>query len=109
VRRMEAVTEALWGTRMSPSTVSEAGLFSRIEPEKKRKFSLADVQACLSATSRGRAPWYVVRPTTKRTPRLIVSKTILQTLDGPHLRYPEVSERRLKNCKRSAGELELTC
>jgi PPK2 family polyphosphate:nucleotide phosphotransferase len=78
------------------------------EPNKNWKFSLADVEErkfwkrymsaygeCLSATSTREAPWYVVPADDKANARLIVSQTILDTLNGLEMAYPEVSiERR---------------
>ena len=77
------------------------------EPHKNWKFSLADVEErkfwkgymsayedCLSATSTREAPWYVVPADDKENARLIVSKIILDTLNGLEMTYPEVSEAR---------------
>jgi PPK2 family polyphosphate:nucleotide phosphotransferase len=73
------------------------------DPRKNWKFSAADVQErarwddyqkayedCLTATSTEAAPWYVVPADDKLNARLIVSQTILDTLDGLDLRYPEL-------------------
>jgi PPK2 family polyphosphate:nucleotide phosphotransferase len=77
------------------------------EPHKNWKFSLADVEErkfwkrymsayeeCLSATSTHEAPWYVVPADDKENARLIVSQTILDTLNGLEMSYPEVSRER---------------
>src|ERR1700739_283489 len=77
------------------------------EPHKNWKFSLADVEErkfwkrymsayeeCLSATSTHEAPWYVVPADDKENARLIVSQTILDTLNGLEMSYPEVSAER---------------
>jgi PPK2 family polyphosphate:nucleotide phosphotransferase len=74
------------------------------EPHKNWKFSLGDVQerrywtqymkayeACLTATSRRQAPWYVVPADDKLNARLIVSQVIVDTLASLGLRYPSVS------------------
>ena len=65
------------------------------EPEKNWKFSIADVEErkfwkqymkayekCFSATSTRDAPWYVVPADDKENARLIVSRIILDTLEG---------------------------
>jgi PPK2 family polyphosphate:nucleotide phosphotransferase len=77
------------------------------EPEKNWKFSLADIAErkfwkrymkayaeCLSATSTGKAPWYVVPADDKENARLIVSRIILDTLDGLKMTYPKTSPAR---------------
>jgi PPK2 family polyphosphate:nucleotide phosphotransferase len=77
------------------------------EPEKNWKFSMADVRErecwdnymlayedCLSATSTREAPWYVVPADDKESARLIVSQTILKTLEAMDLSYPETSPER---------------
>jgi len=78
-----------------------------VEPEKNWKFSLADVEErkfwkqymkayekCLSATSTRDAPWYVVPADDKENARLIVSRIILDTLEGLKLVYPKTSAER---------------
>ena len=78
---------------------------ARIEnPQKNWKFSQSDIaerghwdeymaayEACLSATSTRRAPWYVVPADDKENARLIVSRVILDTLDGLKLSYPKTA------------------
>ncbi|HJY48367.1 MAG TPA: ADP-polyphosphate phosphotransferase [Stellaceae bacterium] len=77
------------------------------EPEKNWKFSLSDVEErrfwkqymlayeeCLSATSTGDAPWYVVPADDKENARLIVSRIVLDTLEGRKMTYPETSAER---------------
>jgi PPK2 family polyphosphate:nucleotide phosphotransferase len=74
------------------------------EPEKNWEFSLADVeerkfwkdyvtayQECLSATSTQHAPWYVVPADDKENTRLIVSRILLDTLEGLKMTYPTTS------------------
>ena len=77
------------------------------EPEKNWKFSLADTherkywkqymkayEACLTATSTHHAPWYVVPADDKETARLIVCRTILDTVKGLKLAYPRATAKR---------------
>src|SRR5271166_5421846 len=72
------------------------------EPGKNWKFSLADIEErkywkqymkayeeCLSATSTSEAPWYVVPADDKRNTRLIVSRIVLDTLEGLRMSYPK--------------------
>ena len=74
------------------------------EPDKNWKFSLADMterkfwnqymrayEECLSATSTGNAPWYVVPADDKENARLIISQTILDTFKSLKLAYPKSS------------------
>jgi PPK2 family polyphosphate:nucleotide phosphotransferase len=77
------------------------------EPDKNWKFSQADIEerkfwkqymqayeACLSATSTQIAPWYVVPADDKENARLIISRTILDTLRSLKMRYPETDDKR---------------
>jgi PPK2 family polyphosphate:nucleotide phosphotransferase len=79
-------------------------------PEKNWKFSLADIEErkywnqyreayedCLGATSTKTAPWYAVPADDKANTHLIVSRIILDTLNGLKMDYPKVSpERKLE-------------
>jgi PPK2 family polyphosphate:nucleotide phosphotransferase len=77
------------------------------QPEKNWKFNFADVEErkfwkdymrayekCLSATSTQRAPWYVVPADDKRNTRLIVSRILLDTVEGLELHYPKTTAAR---------------
>ncbi len=77
------------------------------EPEKNWKFSLADIEerkfwkqymqayeACLSATSTGHAPWYVVPADDKENARLIISRIILDTFKALDMHYPKTDAKR---------------
>ncbi len=77
------------------------------EPDKNWKFSLADIQErkfwklymkayeeCLSATSTDHASWYVVPADDKENARLIVSRIILDTLEGLKMAYPKTTAKR---------------
>ncbi|NEX12476.1 MAG: phosphate--nucleotide phosphotransferase [Prosthecochloris sp.] len=77
------------------------------EPEKNWKFSIADMkerghweqymdayEACLSATSTKRAPWYIVPADDKKNARLIVSRIIVETFRSLNMSYPEPSTER---------------
>jgi PPK2 family polyphosphate:nucleotide phosphotransferase len=76
-------------------------------PEKNWKFNLADVEErkfwkqymrayekCLTATSTQRAPWYVVPADDKLNARLIVSRILLDTVEGLELSYPKTTAAR---------------
>jgi PPK2 family polyphosphate:nucleotide phosphotransferase len=76
-------------------------------PEKNWKFSPADVEErkywkdymqayekCLTATSTQRAPWYVVPADDKLNCRLIVSRILLDTVEGLKLSYPKTTPER---------------
>ena len=83
-------------------------ILARIDqPEKNWKFSSADIierkfwkrymkayEMCLSATSTRNAPWYVVPADDKENARLIVSKIVLDTLEGLKLAYPRTTPNR---------------
>jgi PPK2 family polyphosphate:nucleotide phosphotransferase len=77
------------------------------KPEKNWKFSLADIEErkfwkdymrayekCLSATSTEHAPWYVVPADDKLNARLIVSRILLDTVEGLELSYPKATPAR---------------
>jgi PPK2 family polyphosphate:nucleotide phosphotransferase len=77
------------------------------QPEKNWKFSLADVEErkfwkqymrayekCLSATSTQHAPWYIVPADDKLNARLIVSRIVLDTVEGLELSYPKTTPGR---------------
>jgi PPK2 family polyphosphate:nucleotide phosphotransferase len=77
------------------------------KPEKNWKFSLADIEErkfwkdymrayekCLSATSTEHAPWYVVPADDKLNARLIVSRILLDTVEGLELSYPKTTPAR---------------
>lgn len=77
------------------------------EPEKNWKFSQSDIEerkfwkqymkayeACLTATSTKRAPWYVVPADDKQNARLIVSKIILDTFNSLNMHYPATDAKR---------------
>jgi PPK2 family polyphosphate:nucleotide phosphotransferase len=79
------------------------------EPEKNWKFSMSDIEerrcwkdymkayeACLSATSKRRAPWYVVPADDKQNARLIVSEVIVEALRSLHLEYPRLDASKRK-------------
>jgi PPK2 family polyphosphate:nucleotide phosphotransferase len=79
------------------------------QPEKNWKLAPADVEErkdwelyrnayedCLSATSTSEAPWYVVPADDKKNARLIVSRILVEALEGLEMSYPQVSEERQK-------------
>jgi PPK2 family polyphosphate:nucleotide phosphotransferase len=77
------------------------------EPDKNWKFSLADIherkywkdyvqayEACLNATSKHHAPWYVVPADDKENARLIVSQIVLDALSDLKMAYPKTTAKR---------------
>jgi PPK2 family polyphosphate:nucleotide phosphotransferase len=89
------------------------------DPQKNWKFSQADIQeralwpvyqrayeACLEATSTKHAPWQVVPADDKENARLIISQTILDTLDDLPLRYPKTDKNRRKELAEIRKSLE---
>jgi len=77
------------------------------EPQKNWKFSMADIEErkfwkdymkayedCLGATSTSDAPWYIVPADDKENTRLIVSRIVLDTLEGLKMNYPQTSAER---------------
>ena len=88
-------------------------LLARIdEPDKNWKFSSADIaerkfwdiymQAyghALGATSTADSPWFIVPADDKDNARLIVSRIVLDALEGLKLSYPEVTAARRQELK----------
>ena len=77
------------------------------EPDKNWKFSLSDIherkywkqyvkayEACLHATSTRHSPWYVVPADDKDNARLIVSRIVLDGLEGLKMAYPKTTGKR---------------
>jgi len=89
------------------------------EPEKNWKFSEADIAErkfwgdymkafgeCLSATSTGDVPWYIVPADDKENARLIVSQIVVDTLEGLGMSYPKTSPERHKELLSIRARLE---
>ena len=89
------------------------------EPDKNWKFSAADLreralwkdymkayEACLSATSRRHAPWYVVPADDKDNARLIVSQIILDSLKDLQMEYPKSSAQHRKELRALRKQLD---
>jgi PPK2 family polyphosphate:nucleotide phosphotransferase len=88
-------------------------LLERIdEPEKNWKFSADDLterkfwtqymeayEDCLGATSTGNAPWHVVPADDKYNARLIVSRIVIDALQGLRMSYPEMTRARQSELK----------
>jgi PPK2 family polyphosphate:nucleotide phosphotransferase len=79
------------------------------DPEKNWKFSQFDLAErnrwkdyvkayddCLSATSTGSAPWFIVPADDKVNARLIISQIVLDTLQSLKMSYPKTSKARRK-------------
>ena len=95
-------------------------LIARLDdPDKHWKFDEGDVEqrkywgqymeayeACLSETSTAEAPWYVVPADDKKNARLIVSRTIIETLDSLPIQYPKVDAEHRKQLERVRKVLE---
>jgi PPK2 family polyphosphate:nucleotide phosphotransferase len=79
------------------------------DADKNWKFSVGDVkererwkdymdayERCLSATSTGRAPWYIVPADDKANARLIIAEILVEALKDLDLKYPPTSPDRRK-------------
>jgi len=79
------------------------------KPEKNWKFSASDIKErafwddymvayedMIRHTSSPEAPWYVVPADNKWFTRIAVAAAVIETLDALNLRYPKVSEEKLK-------------
>ena len=89
------------------------------EPAKNWKFSEADIgerqywddymkayEACLSRTSVNHAPWYVVPADDKLNARLIISRTLIETLRSMPMSYPQVDKARRAQLQTFRAQLE---
>jgi PPK2 family polyphosphate:nucleotide phosphotransferase len=89
------------------------------QPDKNWKFSVSDIrerkywknymkvyEECLSATSAGHAPWYIVPADDKENARLIVSQIILDTFEDLKMSYPKPTSQRWKELKSIRKSLE---
>ncbi|MGA7316130.1 MAG: ADP-polyphosphate phosphotransferase [Silvibacterium sp.] len=89
------------------------------EPDKNWKFSLADIhertywkhyvkayENCLHATSTHHAPWYVVPADDKDNARLIVSRIVLDALEGLEMAYPKTTTKRRTELQSIRKQLE---
>jgi polyphosphate kinase 2 (PPK2 family) len=89
------------------------------EPDKNWKFSAADIherkfwphyrkayEHCLGATSTHHAPWYVVPADDKDNARLVVSRIVLDTLEGLKMAYPKTTAKREDELKTIRKQLE---
>ncbi len=88
------------------------------DPDKNWKLSQADIaerkywkqyvkayEDCLTATSTGTAPWYVVPADDKYNTRLIVSRVVIEALRDLHLSYPKTTHARRGELKSIRKEL----
>jgi len=79
------------------------------QPEKNWKFSVADIEErkrwkeymhayeeCLGATSTRESPWYAIPADDKQNARLIISRTILDTMKALKMTYPQMTEEHKK-------------
>jgi polyphosphate kinase 2 (PPK2 family) len=77
------------------------------EPDKNWKFSQADVaerkfwnqymaayEDCLNATSTKTTPWHVVPADDKYNARLIISRIVIDALQGLNMSYPKLTRTR---------------
>jgi PPK2 family polyphosphate:nucleotide phosphotransferase len=88
------------------------------QPEKNWKFSEADIQErkywkqymkayeeCLGATSTDAAPWYVVPADDKQNTGLIISRIVLDALEGLKMAYPKSSPERRRELRAIGKQL----
>jgi hypothetical protein len=64
-----------------------------VEERKYLEPFMKAYEDCLTATSTSHAPWYVV-PADDKNARLIVSRIVLETLQGFGMSYPKTSVAR---------------
>ena len=89
------------------------------QPDKNWKFGQTDLaerklwdrymeayEDCLGATSTGTAPWHVVPADDKLNARLIVSRVVIDVLQGFGMSYPRVSAARRRELRAIRKQLE---
>ena len=89
------------------------------DPSKNWKFSAADLkersfwdkymklyEEAISATSTDLAPWYVVPADKKWFARLVISGTIINTMEKMKLEYPTLNNEQIKNLDLYKKQLE---
>ncbi len=89
------------------------------DPKKQWKFSASDIkerqswddymeayESLLNETSSKEAPWYVVPADQKWLCRAIVSRILVQTVDGLNAKYPQASEEQLASLEECRKQLE---
>ena len=89
------------------------------ESDKNWKFSKADVaerkfwnqymrayEDCLSATSTKTAPWHVVPADDKYNARLIISRVVIDVLQGLKMSYPKMTRARRSELREIREQLE---
>jgi len=79
-RFLERIDDPAKNWKFGPDDMRERGFW---------KEYMHAYEACLRATSTKESPWYVVPADDKKTARLIISQTILDTIDALKMRYPK--------------------
>lgn len=94
-------------------------LLARIDDKSKNwKFSEADIkerqyweeyqkyyEETIASTGTKNAPWYVIPSDKKWFSRLVISETIVKTLENLNLEYPKLNEDEMKNLQKYKEEL----
>jgi polyphosphate kinase 2 (PPK2 family) len=93
------------------SRTAEAEKYWKISPaDLKSRAQWDDFQGvyadCLRHTSHAAAPWYAVPADDKRNARLIISQTLIETLRGLPIAYPQPDAGHLTEVKRVRRALQ---
>ncbi|HEV2454903.1 MAG TPA: ADP-polyphosphate phosphotransferase [Verrucomicrobiae bacterium] len=83
--------------KLSPDDIRERDLW---------KDYMTAYQECLSATSTGHAPWFIIPADDKENARLIISRIVLDTLKDLKLKYPETAKDHKKELQSIRKMLE---
>ena len=62
-------------------------------------------EECMSATSTRKAPWYAVPADDKENARLIISKIVVDTLEGLRMAYPKPGAERRRELQEIRKQL----
>jgi PPK2 family polyphosphate:nucleotide phosphotransferase len=86
-RFLERIDDSNKNWKFSQSDIAERALWKEYQKA---------YEDCLSATSTGHAPWFVVPADDKENARLIISHIVLDTLEKLKMSYPEPDKARRK-------------
>jgi PPK2 family polyphosphate:nucleotide phosphotransferase len=86
-RFLERVENAEKNWKFSPNDIKERALWDDY---------VTAYEGMIRHTASREAPWYVVPADNKWFTRIVVAAAVIETLDALHLRYPKVSEEKLK-------------
>ena len=95
-RFLERIDDPAKNWKFGPDDMRERGFW---------KEYMHAYEACLRATSTKESPWYVVPADDKKTASLVISQTILDTIDALKMRYPKPDAARRQELREIRRQL----